>query len=338
MNLCTKYSHARVPDVDSIDRPFSLPAIRKQMEKLMKQFALQDACILAISMVRDTNKYLTDKAPWHMKGDPQGQEVVVRTILESIYIAAHFLSPFIPTTCAQIFDYLSTPATTLRLLSPDFANLQPGTTVLVGNILFIKLLTEEDRAKQQQALTTSAEKKTKTEVKKKVKTELLVFAALDLRVGQITRVWPHTESSAHFCAEVDVGSESDKLQVAVSLTGHYTAESLVDRKVLVLCNLKPVKIEGFKSHAVVLCGATDEQKQLELIEPPASAVNGERVFVASESGEPVSAGQMKKQKVWEKALEVLMTSEDGVAMYRDQVIQTSTGPCRAATLTNVPMS
>ena len=173
--------------------------------------------------------------------------------------------------------------------------------------------------------------------KKDLKTNLPLFASLDIRVGEITKVWHHPDSEKLFCEEIDVGEEAPK-PIASGLRHFYTTEEMANRKVLVLCNLKPAKLGGFKSHGMVLCASNAAHDQVELIEPPAGAKVGERVFIATESGEPASAAQVKKQKIWERASVDFCTSGEKVAMYKDQVIQTSAGPCLAKSLTNVHIS
>lgn len=210
----------------------------------------------------------------------------------------------------------------------------------LGQHLF---LTPDAHQKQEAAIASSskpAAKKEKTKAEKpakdQTKTDMTanLFASLDIRVGQITKVWHHPDSEKLFCEEIDVGEEAPK-PIASGLRHFYTTEQMENHKVLVLCNLKPAKLGGFKSHGMVLCASNAAHDQVEFIEPPADAKIGERVFIATESGEPASAAQMKKQKIWEKASVDLKTSGDKVAMYRDQVIQTSAGPCRAKTLTHV---
>ena len=50
--------------------------------------------------------------------------------LESLYVLAHFLSPYIPEGSAQIFQRFSTPAIPIFKLSPSFCNLKPGKPLL----------------------------------------------------------------------------------------------------------------------------------------------------------------------------------------------------------------
>ncbi|KAG7107653.1 Spindle assembly checkpoint component MAD1 like protein [Verticillium longisporum] len=78
------------------------------------------------------------------------------------------------------------------------------------------------------------------------------------------------------------------------------------RKVVVVCNLKPVKMRGIKSSAMVLAasprlkeGEVDDHKgPVELVAPPADAKAGDRVFFEGWKGEPEGVLNPKK-KVWE---------------------------------------
>lgn len=67
------------------------------------------------------------------------------------------------------------------------------------------------------------------------------FELLDVRVGKIVEAWPHPDSDKLWCEKVDVG-EGEPREIASGIRAYYeTADQLVDRKVLVVCNLKPAK-------------------------------------------------------------------------------------------------
>ncbi|OQR84558.1 methionyl-tRNA synthetase [Achlya hypogyna] len=322
LTLAVKYADGAVPDATATPC-FDVAALRAATEEAFKNYNLQDACVAFIEAVKETNKYLTDAAPWHMT-DAGAKLVVVRTVLEAIYIFAHFMAPFMPGTAAAVFDKLHTQPTTLTRLSSYFDTLTPGTPIGVGDILFQKVLSDVEKA----AL---AAKKAPAPAPVKVKVEVPLFAACDIRVGTITKVWPHPDSDKLFCEEIDVGREAP-VQIASGLRPFYTQDALLGRKVLVLLNIKAAKLAGFKSNGMVLCAVTDDATQL--IEPPAAAVNGERVTIATEAGDAVSEGQMKKQKIWEKLAADFTTDAGAVATYKGAVVSTTAGPCKAASLAN----
>jgi methionyl-tRNA synthetase len=90
---------------------------------------------------RDVNGYLTELAPWHMKGDERAEErkIVVRATLEAVYALAHLLIPFIPIGASQIFGKLNTAPKSLLDLSTDMRNLTVGCVVSVGDVLYTKV-------------------------------------------------------------------------------------------------------------------------------------------------------------------------------------------------------
>ncbi|CAN0057135.1 unnamed protein product, partial [Ectocarpus fasciculatus] len=130
---------------------------------------------------------------------------------------------------------------------------------------------------------------------------------VDLRVGLITRVWTHETADKLYCEEIDVGEEAPR-NIASGLVPHYSLEEMKGRKVIVMCNLKPRNLKGFKSQGMVVCavGALGDGKEhVELVVPPEGSAVGERLsFEGLEGGpfEPVSAAQMDKKKVLDKIL------------------------------------
>lgn len=335
VNICKKYADGVVPNTLSPDRPFDFITLLSESETAYRDFALQVAVILVVDALRDVNRYLTDKAPWHMTENAP-RLLVVRTCLEAIYLIAHFLAPFIPNTSDKIFEKLGTPPQKLIELSPSFDNLVAGTKVVVGDILFQKVLTAEEILQAEQSLEKKANGNASVATKPK-KNDLQLFASLDIRVGQITQVWPHPDSDELYCEEIEIG-EAEPKQIASGLRKFYKLEEMKNRKVLVLLNLKPAKLRGFKSFGMVLCASDEAHERVEFVEPPPDAKPGDRVVIDTENGDPLSAAQLKKQKVWEKVAVELRTNAEGIATYKDQVIKTPVGVCRAKTLNDARIS
>lgn len=335
VNICKKYAGGVVPDAPA-DAPFDVYSLLHDSEIAYKDYSLQNAALAIVNALKETNKYLTEKEPWHMKTD-EPRLVVVRTCLEAIYVVAHYLSPLMPAIADKIFAKLGTSSVRLTELSPDYNNLKPGTEVSVGDILFQKVLTDEEKAAAEAKALAAETAKAKPAKAAPVKAEVPLFASLDIRVGVITKVWNHPDSEKLYCEEIDVGEDEPK-QIGSGLRAFYSLEQMQGRKVLVLLNLKPAKLGGFKSHGMVLCASNEAHDRVEFIEPPADSVVGERVSVATETGEPLSAAQLKKQKIWEKAAPELLTDAEGQATFKGQVITTSAGVCRSASLTNAHIS
>ncbi|KUI68422.1 tRNA-aminoacylation cofactor ARC1 [Cytospora mali] len=142
-------------------------------------------------------------------------------------------------------------------------------------------------------------------------------ALIDLRVGHILKAIKHPEADSLFVSTIAMGDpkgtpDTDEYEgqvvrtVCSGLNGLVPLEEMQGRKVVVVCNLKPVKMRGIKSSAMVLAAspkvkegeADDHKGPVELVTPPADAKAGERVFFDGWRGEPEKQLNPKK-KIWE---------------------------------------
>jgi methionyl-tRNA synthetase len=86
-----------------------------------------------------------------MKGDENdgNRKTCVRTTLEAIYACAHFLAPFIPTGADKIFKKLNQAPVCITELKASLTNLKVGNKVSVGEVLFTKIVTDEERSAEE---------------------------------------------------------------------------------------------------------------------------------------------------------------------------------------------
>jgi methionine--tRNA ligase beta chain len=160
---------------------------------------------------------------------------------------------------------------------------------------------------------------------------------LRIIVGRLNKVWPHPDADKLWCEEVDCGEESGPRQIASGLREYYkTSADMEGKLVLVLANLKPRPMRGFVSNGMLLCAST-EDRGVELIEPPAGAVPGERVTIGDLVGEFDEVLNAKKNP-WDALCEHFHTGKDEpIAMFKDLPLMTSAGVPKAATLKDAPI-
>jgi len=360
-NLCKVNCGRVIPDVPPPSTiPLKFDEYRKEFMSEMDTYRLDNAASLAMKAFRDVNGYLTEQAPWKMKGDDKATErqIVVRSTLEAVYALAHFLAPFLPNGAAAIFTKLNTPPKKLKELDSNLRNLSAGTEISIGDVLYTKLQSEEEKRqklsaeaiKKKNAADYAEAQRLKKEKQKKAAQSSKSgqkndasnanqpdFTKMDIRVGKIVKVWNHTEADKLFCEEIAVGEEEGR-QITSGLRGHYELSDLQDRKVLVVCNLKASKIVGFSSHGMVLAAKSEDGSKVELITPPDDAKVGERVFIDGLTGEPFSPAQVKKKKVFNAVAKTLKTGEGGVATWEGKEIKCSAGVCAAASLVGAAIS
>lgn len=137
---------------------------------------------------------------------------------------------------------------------------------------------------------------------------------LDLRIGKIIEVDRHPDADALYVEKIDCGDSTGPRTVISGLVKHVPIEEMKDRFVVVLCNLKPAKMRGILSEAMVMCASTPDK--VELLRPPADVKPGDRVVFDKYPGEP-DAQLNPKKKIWEQVAPDIKTNEDGVATYKD---------------------
>ncbi|CAK7265048.1 G4 quadruplex nucleic acid binding protein [Sporothrix epigloea] len=151
---------------------------------------------------------------------------------------------------------------------------------------------------------------------------------IDLRVGHILKAVKHPEADSLYVSTIAMGDpkgtpdteeyEGQVIRTVCSgLNGLVPLEEMQGRRVVVVCNLKPVKMRGIKSAAMVLA-ASPRLKEgeedhhggpVELVNPPTDAPAGTRVFFEDWKGEP--EGQLNpKKKIWEMFQPGFTTTEN----------------------------
>ena len=104
------------------------------------------------------------------------------------------------------------------------------------------------------------------------------FAAVDIRVGIITRAEPFPEArKAAFKLWVDFGGDLGEKRASAQVTRHYTPETLVGRQVLAVVNFPPRQIGKVLSEVLVL-GVPDAAGEVVLIQPGQQVPLGGRLF------------------------------------------------------------
>jgi len=331
-NLCAKNCGGVVPAAEPETTAASLRvgALRAQTERAMRRFEIQRACELAINAVKDTNKYLTDAAPWAVKGEgaEERKAVIIRTTLECVFVAAHFLAPFVPDAAAAIFSKLGTPPRPIWRLDAAGKNLAPGTPVAVGDILFAKHESQAASGAEEggkggggDAKGASSSSAAAPVAKKKAPASdaPVNVSRLDVRVGTIVEVRRHPDAEKLYVEMIDLGEPAGPRQVVSGLVDHVPEAEMLGRRVVVVANMKPSKMRGVESRAMVLCG-TGADGKVEPVGVPSDVgvvEDGARVVFDGYAGEPDETLNPKK-KVFEAVAAGFEIAGDGTATYRGE--------------------
>lgn len=108
-----------------------------------------------------------------------------------------------------------------------------------------------------------------------------------------------------------------------------------NRPVILLCNLKPAKMRGVESQAMVMCASTPEK--VEILAPPPGSKPGDRVTCPGFT-DPPDAQLNPKKKIWETVQPELKVDANGRATYKGVGwLVDGKGEITAQTLRNVPI-
>ena len=232
--------------------------------KNMDNFRVADACDNLVDIARRSNKYIDETAPWALaknEDDRAKLGTVMYNLIEAIRIMAVMMQPFMPTTAEKIFEQINATEKTLDS-AKTFGKTTAGVKVGTATPLFSRI----DEAKKYEELLAEAEAKKaaaqpKVEEKAEGVTDLISiddFAKVELKVAQVKFCEPVPKSDKLLRLELDDGEGTR--QVVSGIAKWYKPEDLVGKKVVVVANLKPVKLRGVESNGMVLAadaGADD---------------------------------------------------------------------------------
>ena len=223
--------------------------MEENMEKLFFNNALEDIWV----MIRRFNKYIDETMPWVLAKDEAQKdrlETVLWNLIQGISAGAELLESFMPSTSKKILEQLGN-----------------GNVTDKPEILFQRLDLEEVMKKVAELHPpVEEEKEEEAVIDIEAKPEITFddFGAMQFQVGEIIACEEVKKSRKLLCSQVKIGSEVK--QIVSGIKGHYSAEEMVGKKVMVLVNLKPAKLAGVLSEGMLLC-AEDAEGNLALMVP-----------------------------------------------------------------------
>lgn len=241
----------------------ALNAVR-EYKSLMDKFRVADGIEAVIKLLRQSNKYIDETQPWILAKDEANKDVlctVLYNLLESIRLAAIMLEPIMPTTSRKIYEGLQTNLTSFEDLG---FGMVVGYNVQTIDVLFKRL----DVKEIMDAVVASEEKKPEPKKEEpKIEAKGLIeyddFAKLDLCVGKIIEAKCHPKADRLLVFKIDIGTEVR--QIVSGIAKFYKPEELVGKKVVVVKNLKPIKLRGEESQGMLLCASNSDDTKLELL-------------------------------------------------------------------------
>ncbi|MBZ2175072.1 methionine--tRNA ligase [Schnuerera sp. xch1] len=230
---------------------------KSKVEKYMDELNFSQALEEIWKVVRRTNKYIDETTPWILakEDDNERLDTVLYNLTESIRIIAILINPFMEKTSKEILKQIGISNKINWKDSQEWGKIQPNTKVKKGKVLFPRL----DVKKELEKLENANQKLIEARVKKLAKEEEYItiddFDKIDFKVAEIIEVKQHPNADKLLVFKLKVGDETR--QVVSGIREYYSPEDLIGKKVVIVANLKPIKLRGEESKGMILAAEKD---------------------------------------------------------------------------------
>jgi methionyl-tRNA synthetase len=254
---------------------------REAINKMQLHHALE--VIMAFSS--DLNQYIHKMEPWKLNKEGNKERVaeVLYHTLEGIRYVALLLHPFLPGATQKIANALGMEEADWQWSTLEtWGQLPEGRTIKKPEILFVKHeLPEEKAEREAKAAKQKSKKQPKQKSKKQESKDDKGYATFDdflkveLHVVKILSAERVEGSDKLLKLSIDAG-EPEPRSVAAGIAQAFAPEDIVGWHVAAVTNLKPRKIFGIPSQAMLLAVDTTDGK-LELARYSENAAPGTRI-------------------------------------------------------------
>jgi len=257
LKMVQSYCGGKIPQAEDYDQEddnlknVALETVKSTFGDI-EELNLNSAFESILKLVRSTNKYIEDSAPWKLAKEKNRSRLnaVLYTACESLRVISFLFYPLLTDKSKKIRDLLGLQDNSdkLSLESEGTWNLlKAGAKVGSPESLFPRI-TEEIKL--------MAEKKEGPE-----DLSIEEFARSDLRVAEILEAERVPGTDKLVKLKIDIGSE--QRQIVAGIAQQYPPETLTGKKIIVIVNLRPVKIRGVESHGMLL--AAQDKNDLGLV-------------------------------------------------------------------------
>lgn len=276
VTMIEKYFNGVIPEViESTEFDNDLINTAKEVvtkvENYMDKFLLSDALTEIWNLVRRSNKYIDETAPWVLAKDENKKSLlanVLCNLVESLRMTSIMIEPFMPTTSKLIRKQLGVDDASLTTWDSlyQWSNKSKGFKVQKNEIIFPRI----DMKKELEQLSNTTD-----EVKKEEEyISIDDFDKVKLKVGEVIECEKVAKSDKLLKSKIKIGNEVR--QIVSGIAKYYSPEQMIGKKVVVVTNLKPVKLRGVLSEGMILA-ASDESGNLALVSTDINIIDGAEI-------------------------------------------------------------
>ena len=237
--------------------------------KKMDEYKTADALDAIFELIRRCNKYIDETTPWVLAKDEVGKErlkTVLYNLLESIRIISVILTPFMPDTAKEIQRQIACTDE-----SVEFGKTGSEITLENPTPIFMRIDEEKKLKEIEEEIAANIPDDT---IPMAPEIEFDDFTKLDLRIATVLECEEVKKSDKLLLFKLKVGSQVKT--VVSGIKKHYKPEDLIGKQVVMVYNLKPVKLKGILSEGMILCA--EDGDILQLLKPFEAIKDGSKIY------------------------------------------------------------
>lgn len=236
-----------------------------KVDEFMDKTQINNALAEIFKVVSRANKYIDETAPWVLGKDESKKArlaTVLYNLLETIRIVSTLLSNFMPTTMPKVWEQIGAAESDITYENAGkFGVLPADVTVHRGEIIFPRIDVDKEIEELNKIIGSNAKPEEKADdgfESAPIADEITIddFAKVDLRVALVKDCEKVKKSKKLLCLQLDDGFGGR--QVVSGIAAWYKPEDLIGKKVVIVANLKPVKLCGVESNGMICAADTPD--------------------------------------------------------------------------------
>lgn len=249
ISMANKYFGGKVSKISNITELDNevinyLNSMDKDVDEKLESLNAPAALTDIFSRLNRLNKYIDETEPWKLAKleDKSCLNDVLYVILDGIRLCAIELEAFIPATSKKIYEQINVNDASFENNTIGYVESYQVTEK--PEILFARI--DEKELK---------EKLEAKEIEHLPEISIEDFAKMEMVVGEVLESKKHEKADKLLVSKVDIGGEVR--QIVSGIAEHVDPKEFVGKKVVVLANLKPVKIRGVESQGMIICAENE---------------------------------------------------------------------------------
>jgi methionyl-tRNA synthetase len=295
LTLLERYTGGKIPQPHQPDLPEEIEVrniareLFNRMEDALKELEFHRALSEIWKLVRQTNLFLEQTAPWNLAKKEREQdklETVLYTAAEALRHIARYLYPFMPNAAETIYHHIGLgplPSDALKDGSKSErwgGNLPIGSPIKKARSLFPRIEPtggksnfkgnlEVTRTKGAMPVSESSTSPQPTTASSTPTTDTLPasphitideFMKVQLKTAKVLAAERVPKSEKLIKLQVSLGNE--QRQIVAGIGKKYEPDALVGKTIVIVANLKPAKLMGIESQGMVLAAGDADVRGL----------------------------------------------------------------------------